>query len=86
MNFGRGSGVSVQGGRAFREVLTVGALWDNEGCETMLGAHFPLSPAPARQGWKGAAIWSGWRVVVLAREIMRCETVWGRVVAAQHVS
>ena len=49
----------------------VGALWDNEGCEAVLGAHFPLSPAPARQGWKGVAIWSGWRVVVLAREIAR---------------
>ena len=68
MNLGRGSGVSVQGGRAFREVPVV---WDNEDCEVVLGAHPPLSPAPARQDWKGVAIWSGWRVVVLAREIVR---------------
>ena len=64
----------------------VGALWDNGGCVTVLGARPPLSPAPARQGWKGAAIWSGWRVVALAREIARCVTVWDRVAAAQHVS
>ena len=86
MNFGRGSGVSVEGERALRKVLASGALWDNEGCESALGTHPPLSPAPARQGWKGTAIWSGWRVVVLAREIARCVTVWDRAVAAQHVS